>query len=211
MQHLASRFLTVADQEDIRQAVTEAEKTTSAEIVPLAVSASHDYPKAETLGAMCAALTLGALTTAAFGGSDMWVFLVFFAVYFFAGHELLKRFPALKRPFISAERIEDEVREGALAAFYRHGLSRTRDHNGVLIYISVFERKVWILADKAVMDCVPQSALDGLASELTAGIRHGRRGRAVAVCVRKCAVLLSRRFPAKADDTDELSNLIIDD
>lgn len=211
MEHLASRFLTAAEQEDVRRAVKEAEAGTSAEIVPLVVSASHDYPKAETLGAMTLALVLGALLTAAFGGSDMWVFLVLFAILFFAGHELFKRFPGLKRPFISPERLRDEVREGALLAFYRHGLSATRDHTGVLIYISAYERKVWILADKAVMDVIPQSALDGLASELSAGIRQGRQGRAIAVCVRKCALLLAPHFAVKADDADELANLIIED
>jgi len=210
MHQLAARFLTAGEQEDIQKAVREAEATTSAEIVPMVVGASHDYPKAETLGSMVYALVLGALLTELFAASDMWTFLASFGLLFFGFHELLKRVPALKRPFLSKERMEDEVSEGALTAFFRHGLFGTRDRTGILIYISVFERKVWILADSGITDSVPQSALNGITAELTAGIKAGGQAEAIASAVRKCAAIVAPHFPRKADDADELANLIIE-
>lgn len=210
MHHLAARFLTASEQEGIQNAVREAEKSTAAEIVPLVVGASHDYPKAETLGSMVYALIFGAILTELFGARHMWIFLACFCLLFFGFHELLKRFPALKRPFLSKERMEDEVSEGALTAFFRHGLFGTRDRTGILIYISVFERKVWILADSGITEVVPQSTLNGITAELTAGIKAGRQAEAITAAVRKCASIVAPHFPREADDADELANLIIE-
>ena len=45
---------------------------------------------------------------------------------------------------------DEEVQEAVLTAFFKEELYRTRDETGILIFISVFEHKVWVLADRGI-------------------------------------------------------------
>jgi putative membrane protein len=60
------------------------------------------------------------------------------------------RLPRLKRLFVSEKEMDHEVREAATIQFFLKGLFRTREETGVLIYLSVFEGKVWVLGDRGV-------------------------------------------------------------
>lgn len=117
--------------------------------------------------------------------------------------------PGLKRRFISRHEIDVEVEEAAITAFFRHGLYRTRDANGVLLFISVFERKVWLLADKGIHAKVPQAEWDALVAQVSGGIGRGERSRAICDAVEAIAGLLQAHFPIKPDDTNELRDLIV--
>ncbi|MGA6927286.1 MAG: TPM domain-containing protein, partial [Desulfosarcina sp.] len=88
-------------------------------------------------------------------------------------------------------------------------LYRTRDATGVLLFISVFERKVWLLADKGIHQIVGQDEWDRLVDRITGGIRKGQAADAICDAVGQIATLLQTYFPVKPDDTDELENLIL--
>jgi putative membrane protein len=143
------------------------------------------------------------------GSQNMWLFLGLFAICFALFHWTIDRFPALKRRFISRREIDEEVEEAAINAFFRQGLYRTRDANGVLLFISVFEHKVWLLADQGIHEKVPQDEWDALVARVTRGIREGRRSEAICGAIEAIARLLAFHFPVKSDDTNELKNLIV--
>jgi len=103
----------------------------------------------------------------------------------------------------------EEVEEAAINAFFRQGLYRTRDANGVLLFISVFEHKVWLLADQGIHEKVPQAEWDALVARITRGIREGHRTDAICSAIETIGQLLETHFPVKPDDTDELKNLIV--
>jgi putative membrane protein len=190
--------------------VQAAEATTSGEIVPVVASMSYDYPRAGLIGS----LVLGALgavaLTLALGREDMWVFLALFLALFFGFSRLFDAFPALKRPFLSKREMREEVAEAAFTAFHAHGLHDTRDKTGIILYVSVFERSVQILADKGINDLVNPLAWEEVVGMVTDGIRAGNPGQALCAGVTRCGEMLSERFPIKDDDTDELPNLIIE-
>lgn len=145
------------------------------------------------------------------GTDNMWLFLGWFALLFWLAHGLLDRWPALKRRFISRREIDEEVEEAAVTAFFRHGLYRTRDANGVLLFISVFERKVWLLADKGIHAKIPQAQWNDLVQRVTQGIGQGQRVPAISSAITEIGDLLAAHFPIRPDDTNELANLIIGD
>jgi putative membrane protein len=58
---------------------------------------------------------------------------------------------------VERTRVNAAVQEAAIAHFFNHGLYRTRDKTGLLVLLSVFERRVWILADRGINAKVPQS------------------------------------------------------
>ena len=217
MKNLAERFLSQTDRQRIEKAVAAAEQKTSGEIVCMVVSSSYHYVMAGVIGATAFALPGALLSTHFLGGwmwigtQNMWLFIGLFTILFSLMFWLLKRLPSLKRPFISSREIDEEVEEAAITAFFHQGLYRTRDANGVLLFISVFEHKVWLLAEKGIHAKVPDGEWNNLVARITQGIVGGTRVDAICTAIGNIGNLLQSHFPIKADDTDELKNLIIED
>ncbi len=216
MKDPAKEFLSDDERARVNTAVKEAEKLTAGEIVVMIISASYQYPMANVIGAAAFALPLALIFTPLvggwlwIGGQNMWLFLGFLAVLFILFHEVIRRTPWLKRFFISRNEIDDEVEEAAITNFFDQGLYRTRDETGVLVLISVFEHRVWILADQGINAKVPEGQWDDIVKMITAGIKQKRPADAICEAVEKIGALLKENFPIKPDDTDELKNLIIE-
>ncbi len=214
MKNLVNKFFTEADRAKITAAVHKSEKTTSGEIVPLVVTSSGRYPLADVIGALAlsvplalpAAYLLGPLIR--MGRHDMWVFLGIETLLFLVWYLLVNNVLWFKRLFISRQEMLDEVRTAALAGFYEKGLHRTRDETGVLIYISIFERKVWVLGDRGIHEKVGDEAWNEIVSIITEGIKEGRQADALCRAVERAGEILRVHFPIKPGDKDELPNLI---
>jgi putative membrane protein len=210
MKDLAQDFLTQQEQDELVRCVQEVENATSGEIAPVVVSSSYHYPTASHLAALILGIPAALLVCWITGRQDMWTFAAVFLIAYAAALIAANLFPALKRPLISSREMDEEVKEAALTNFHTHGLHRTRDMTGIIIFVSVFERKVWILADKGINDKVDPEVWKVVASELTRRIRDGQPGQALCNAVRRCGELVEEKFPVKHDDTDELPNLIIE-
>ena len=217
MKDLAQKFLSDNDRTRVTEAVQAAEKLTAGEIVVMIISASYHYPMANVIGAVFFALPLALILTTFtgewlwIGGQNMWLFLGYLVVLFSLFHELIKRWPWMKRCFILEHQIQEEVEEAATTQFFNQGLYRTRDETGVLVLISVFERKVWILADRGINAKVQAGQWDDIVKMIVDGIKQNRQTDAICEAVEKIADLLKTHFPIKPDDTDELKNLIIEE
>jgi putative membrane protein len=209
--------LNEADRAAITAAVEAAEKNTAGEIVPMVVPASYHYPMADVIGAAALALPAALLLTPLVGGWlwigtwNLWVFLGLFSLLFPAGLTFVRHAPALKRLFISKREVDEEVEEAAVTHFFKNGLHRTRDETGVLIFISLFERRVRVLADRGINRKVDQDQWEAVVAGITAGIRQKRAGEAICRAVTDVGRLLAEHFPVREDDRDELANLIIED
>lgn len=186
-----------------------AEARTSGEIVPMVVDESYDYPQAEIVGAGFFSLATAVTLSWAFGHASVWVFLPLFLLFFFPFKYLIGHFPDLKRRLVSPAEIAAELEEKALISFVERGLHHTRDETGILILISLFERRVFVLADRGINERVPKSTWDEVVLTVTGGIRSGRTTDALCAAITRCGELLEQHFPAKKDDTDELPNLIL--
>ena len=217
MANLTEKFLSDQDREKIKDAVKEAEKHTSGEIVPMVVSRSYHYPMANVIGGFVFSFPLSLLLTYFVGGwlwignFNLWLFLGIIAVLFIIFHEIVKRSNRLKRFFISDREIDEEVEEAAVTSFFREGLYRTRDETGILIFISVFERRVWVLADRGINEKVKKGQWDEIVSMILGGIKSNSQADAICRAIDDTGRILKEHFPIKADDTNELKNLIVED
>ena len=220
MQSLASRFLTAAERERVTRCVREVEKNTSAEIVPLVRSSSYHYPAASLFGSLVVSVLIASGLTAAdavlkpWGGLslvDLWVFPAVFAVSFLVTYPLLHGIPALKRLFIARPEMTEEVHEAALTAFYRHRLAETRDRTGILLFVSVYERRAVVLADKGINLKVPPDTWQQVVDLIVQGIREGRAAEGLCEAVTRCGQIVTALFPVRAGDKDELRNLIVEE
>jgi putative membrane protein len=131
-------------------------------------------------------------------------------IFFIIFHEVVKRAPRLKRRLISKREFDEEVEEAAVAAFFNQGLYRTREETGVLVFISVFEQKVWVLSDRGIDAKVEEGQWDQIVRIIIAGIKRGRQADSICEAVANIGEILETHFPVKPDDTDELQNLIIE-
>lgn len=212
---LAEKFLTDDERKQVTNVVQEMEHTTSGEIVPMIVSRSHDYPMAAVICCASAALPLALLLTKLIGGQiwigsqNMWLFLGFFAALYALFYPLVIRSDRLKHFFLNSRQVEHEVEKGALSAFYSEQLHKTKDANGILLYISVMEQRVWLLADSNINAKIDQQEWDSTIADLTTGIKTGQSAEAICQAVRRVGQILRTHFPYQKDDKDELHNLIV--
>ena len=217
MTNLAKRFLTDEEKNKIDAAVKAAETKTSGEIVCLVESASYRYPMANVIGATVIALPLALILTPLIGGwlwigpYNMWLFLGLFGLAFMGTYMVVDHSTPLKRAFVSKREIEEEVEEAAITSFFRHGLYRTKNANGILLFISVFEHKVWVLADHGIHTRVPAGQWDAIVDRVIAGIRNQRAAAAICEAVETIGAILSQHFPVDSDDVNELKNIIVTD
>jgi len=193
----------------IESAVRRAEKRTSGEIVPMVVDESYDYPRAEILGAGLFSLAAAVSLSWAFFGESLWHFLWLFVLCYFPFKLLIRNIPALRRRLIHPEEISVEVEEKAFVSFHAQGLHHTRGETGILIFISLFERRVHVLADRGINNVVPAGTWDGVVQTITDGMHRGEVCHALCAAIDICGRLLEEHFPVKYDDIDELPNLII--
>jgi putative membrane protein len=89
-------------------------------------------------------------------------------------------------------------------------LQNTKDRTGILILVSILERRVHVLADKGLNDRVPPGTWDGLVNGILVGIRTGQATDAICEAIAKCGVLLAQVSPAgSGDNPNELPDRII--
>jgi putative membrane protein len=211
------KSFTDAEQERIRQAVQQAEQVTRGEIVPMIVPASALYREAGyRTGLMLALLALALLLTIEIywlpwgwhAGNAGWLLLAVVASYGLG--QWLGRIPMVIRLVTSRERMAHKVTLRAEQAFYRHGLHHTKGHTGILILVSMLERRVHVLADKGINDHVPAGTWDGLVNGIIDGIRTGNATDAICAAIAKCGALLAEVAPSRSgDNPNELPDTLI--
>ncbi|MGD0844140.1 MAG: TPM domain-containing protein [Geobacteraceae bacterium] len=205
----AHTFFSDEEKERIRQAVEAAESRTSGEIATMVVDHSDRYHEAEVLGGILVAGLVGLIIATVVQHVTIWTYIPLVCILYIPARLLFIRVPRLKLPFINKLRMMHAVRERAVRAFYEKRLYKTRDENGVLIFISILERKVWILGDRGVDRKIPHATWQTHAREISAGIKEGRACAALCTVIGKCGQVLGEHFPRKEDDTNELPDDLI--
>src|SRR4051794_40331998 len=206
------RFFSQADLDAIQAAVREAEARTSGEIVPYVVERSDPYQNALWKGAALGAL-LGPMTALAiYRWSDLWgwpleVWIALPALLGGGIGYLLALLHPIRRWMAGEHLLDLRARRRAAVAFLDQEVFRTRDRTGILLFVSLFERRVVLLADSGIHQHVEEGAWESITGRLAEGIRSGRPAPALIEAIRACGELLERHgVERRADDTDELSN-----
>ncbi len=205
----SERFFTAEEREKLKATTQDVESRTIGEIVVMVVDHSDHYIEAEVLGSVLLASLLSLILTVLFFHSSVWSYIPLTFIFFFPCWFLFIKVEVLKRLFIGFRRKEEAVRLRAERAFFERGLYRTKKNTGVLFFLSLLERKVWVLADKGIHEKMNQGTLDRFADEVSKGVREGRACDALSQAIQEIGVLLSRHFPITADDTDELTDDVI--
>ncbi len=217
----ALQFLNESDKKSVEQAIAEAEKLTSAEIVCAVATESGRYDRAEAYcGLLGSVISLGVLHWIVYqisvqnGGWEItaapigWqIAAVVFG--FIAGNIKASYIHSIRRFFTSATEMDQEVERAASYIFRSKGLSRTEEGGGVLLYLSLFERRLYVLTDEGVQKVTGPEFAGELRDLAQAELRTNNRADALIKPVKRAAEALKESIPCKADDEDELSNEVI--
>lgn len=203
-----SKYLNSEQEALIRETVKRAEAGTSGEIAPMLVSESDDYREAAAYAALVMAALLALIVALVIHDTSIWLFIPLTCILYLPLQAVTRRLPSLKLAFTPAARVREVVQQRAIRAFHEKGLHRTREENGILIFISLLEHKVWILGDRGVNTVIPPERWTALASALASGIREGRMAEALVTTISEAGSILKEHFPHRTDDSNELPDLL---
>jgi putative membrane protein len=195
--------------EDARRALTacvrEIETRTDAELVLVIRARSDSYRQADYLfGALLAVAGLIFLLFSPINFHPNWV-LIEVVLLFVLGAFLSSRSNLIRRLLTKKKRRAEIVRTSAAAMFYEAGIANTRAETGILIYLSLFERRLELLADRGVLTAMPAMEWNEELFELH---EAGRRGDAKLLenALHSLSELLSKHLPATGENPNELAD-----
>jgi len=118
----------------------------------------------------------------------------------------------LRRLLTRRRCMEREVARSAAFVFAQQRIASTRDAGGLLLFVSLYERKFVALADAGVVAATGQEFLDGLRDQGVAALRSGKADQALIEAVQSAGQVLGDKLPAEsgpAEEDNELSNHVI--
>ena len=205
----ADKFFNKEELERITKTIHDFESRTIGEVAVVVVDSSDQYHETEVVGGIFLGSFLSFMVTLLFFHSSIWLYIPLSFLFFFPSKYLFQKVPVLKAAFIGAKRKEHTVRRRALSAFYEKGLYKTRNNTGVLFFLSLLERRVWVLADKGIYEKIEEETLNRFATIVSQGIKDGRACDALCDAIRGSGDLLAKYFPITPDDTNELPDEVM--
>jgi putative membrane protein len=216
---MIKHFFSNDDKHKIREALIKAERGTSGEIVPVIANISGKYEFAGCIFGLFFSIVVF---------SVIWLVLHNYLVYrmdlgpyrllglvvciylvsFIVGEKIASHFPMLKRPFLDKKSIHDQVESKACESFYKFGVGHTRGMTGILIYVSLFERRVVIKGDYAITEKLHQKDWEMICNIIITGIQNNTTDKAFVAAIHECGELLKKHFPSKKKKKNELENTI---
>ena len=113
------------------------------------------------------------------------------------------------RVFIQRGEVSDPLAE-ARRQFEKLGMARTRDRNAVLIFIAPRAQKFAVIGDSGVHDKCGEPFWQALAEGMRTHFKAQNFTDAVVHAIRETGQLLTRHFPRRPDDRNELPDTVIE-
>ncbi|MGY6552213.1 MAG: TPM domain-containing protein [Erythrobacter sp.] len=212
----------------IAQAVTEAEASTSGEIVTVLTEQSDDYNDVALLWAAGAAFTAMSVFAAlprpflnlwdrlVAGWGHQWTtgelasMTIGLGLIAFAAMLALQQYQPLKFALVPAPVKTARAHAAAIRLFRAGTEQRTIDHTGVLIYLSMADHRAEIVADTAIAEKVAPEIWGEAMGDMLAEIRKGCVAEGLAAGIRDVGFVLAEHFPKPVGDTNQLPDCLIE-
>lgn len=191
----------------VRECIKRIEAQTSAELVVTVQRTSGHYRHADYLvGAILALASLGFYFLYPEPIFDDIAALIIVAS-FGIGAILSASWNSLRSLLITKKLKHRNVQVAAKASFVEQGISQTRDRTGILVYVSLFEQRVEVVADCGV----PLAKLEARWTNAVSAIDTSSR-KGVDAFIRaldSLAPVLAQSLPRAADDINELPDEMV--
>ncbi|HEX9298194.1 MAG TPA: hypothetical protein VF881_20280 [Polyangiaceae bacterium] len=197
-------FTSHTAQKEVAAAIREVEQATSAEIVVAVRPRAGFYRHTDYLVGF--ALSFAALLFFLFDPHEFsiaWMPADTLAA-FALGTLLSAGVPPLRRALTSRKLMANNVRTAARASFVELGVTRTSGRSGILVFASMFERRVEVVTDIGIdLAVLGQRFTDAIGS-LERAVRRGPSFPAFVAALRSLGPILADALPRLATDVNEL-------
>ncbi len=216
-----NEFLSAQEKQDLTQQIRQAEARCDAELVTVIASTSDNYTFIPVLWAALAALSVpGLYFLFTQTGVRSWipldtqvqqlqavyvlqVLLFLLLVWLFRWQPLLMR-------LIPAGVKRRRAHRHAQSQFLQHGVHHTQSRGGVLLFVSVAEHYVEIIADKGVAAAIDDARWEQIIVVFSNHLRQDQVALGFQSAINSCGDLLHQHFPASDKNSDELPNHLIE-
>lgn len=106
------------------------------------------------------------------------------------------------------KRCRKDVLDRALHVFKKLKMDKTRQRNGVLLYVAMESRKTAILGDEGVNAVVPPDFWNGIIQKAVGRFANGEYAEGIGEAVTAVGEVLKQHFPYRDDDINELPDEI---
>ena len=213
-------LLTEEESRRITEAVYAAEQKSGGEITTAIIAESDDYGFRELVFAIVVGVVAWAVAVAVqepfvailerlFWGWEPWMLSgLQGAVGMIAGllAYFIAQIPAVDRLIVPKRVMHEAVARRARRHFVESGTYDTVDQTGVLIFVSLLERRAELIADRGINQQVAPDTWSEIMQRLVAGIRAGGIADAMVEAVTACGEVLEGRVVRREDDTNELTD-----
>ena len=199
-----------AERTRVTEAVRRAEALSRGQLVPVLVMKSDPYPETRARGGLAlAALATGLWLWLHPSGGAIELVLVQLAAGLLGA--AAAAWDPVERLLAGRRSMDEAVRARALRAFHEHGLHRTAEGTGVLLFASLFEREAVVLGDHGIHEKVGTAGWQKAVAALVAGMRKGDSAGGFVEAIALCGARLAEHFPregAAAPAVNELEDAI---
>jgi putative membrane protein len=202
-------FLTDHDRQKITSAIAETERRTSGELVAVVAQTADDYRYVPLLWPALAALLLPAILLTVGPGMSAWTLYLAQAATFIV-LALLAHLPPVRMSLVPDSMKRRRASRLAREQFFEQGLHLTQGRTGVLIFVSVAEHYVEIIADEGINALVPPGTWDKAVADFVERVRAGRIAEGFVAAIEVVGTRLAEHFPSAVNDRDELPNRLIE-
>ncbi|QEN06916.1 hypothetical protein EXM22_02485 [Oceanispirochaeta crateris] len=217
---------TILSQEEmssIAAAVKKAESSTSGEISTALIQESSDYAFYELRASVFFGVlvymiqllffdSISSMASSLSWNAPFWYVPVFMGGLSFVSGGLFYFFsniPAVDRIIIPRTVMNKCVRARALQHFTESDVYSTKDGTGILIFISLMERRVELIADKGIHSKISGNEWQDIVRDLSESLSKRDLSNGLQNAVLRCGDILKAQFPVSENDVNELSDGIV--
>jgi putative membrane protein len=217
----ARNFLSAEDQNLVVLAIEQTERATQTEVVIAIATESGRYDRAEGIAGLATALlflNLAPIIATVFRHEGDWnpptLGLAYQSVAvvlgYLVGNILASSSCSFRRLFTLKSEMEEELQRGAQAVFHAHDLDSTSHRAGVLIYLSLFERRLLVLPDAALVEAVGPEVAQEICQTTREHLKKNRRREALIGALNTLQNCLAKRpLPQQPPLPDQLPNHLL--
>jgi putative membrane protein len=217
-----------ADHEKVSASIAAAEGNSAGEIVVVVTDSSdpyHDVALHWSVLVLIAVLAWAAAWPSALrwwwdtlvGGwgtepslRQLLTFLMILAVAKFTAVLLILKYKPLRMALTPGQTKTRRVRRRALTVFKSAAERRTSGRTGILIYLSMRERRAEIIGDEAITAVTTHETWGEAMSDLLSHVREGRIADGMVAAIKDIGVVLAEHFPRSAEDKNEIPDKLIE-
>jgi putative membrane protein len=199
------RFFPSSVQRQVEEAVRAAETRSLGQIVPVVVERSGHYHEVRWIAAVAAAALVTVVVDLLFPEVTIRE-LPFLQLAGGLVGALLGRWEPVERLLAGKREMEQAARARAEQAFLQHGLHRTAQGTGVLVFASLREHQAVVLGDAGIHARMGDEEWRRAVEALLAGIRSGAPADGFVAAIAVVGDRLAEHFPRSPGDaaTNEL-------